>query len=345
MLKDINFNLSEVEDSSENENESEVAVLQEKSYNKLTERMIQDYNHWLKNVKVYVKVFTPAMLLALVNKGENFRHKTLTSIEKYGKLLLEDKWCIGPIIFIDEDGNLLDGQNRCWAGIESNSEMIFLVVENVKKELTTAIDIGKTRTTNEVVKNAARTDTRICEIQGASPTAFITSTLKAICDSHAGSSMSETILNPYIVDEIKKHDEVLKFLVGTFYPTDANGKKGPKTKGITRAYVVSVFGKAYLFYKNNPEQLAKVKQLAKAFKAGYFDGVGSESETQAIRSCREWLLSETDSFNGANANKVFYRTVSTLVDKFLKGKKCTWRNPQKNKKLTDDFQDPFPLSK
>lgn len=84
----------------------------------------------------------------------NTQNRTLSDVvvKKYARDMKDGAWHYdaSPIRF-DVDGELIDGQHRMWAVIESNTTQEFLIVRGLPKRAFTTIDTGKKRSLADVL--------------------------------------------------------------------------------------------------------------------------------------------------------------------------------------------------
>jgi putative intracellular protease/amidase len=84
-------------------------------------------------------------------------------VHKYARRMMTDKWSTtGETIKFDPDGNLLDGQHRIWAFLETQfEEMEFLVMRGVPRESQVHMDTGSSRTTADTLSMRGIPDGRL----------------------------------------------------------------------------------------------------------------------------------------------------------------------------------------
>lgn len=94
---------------------------------------------------------TAKELLALNTKGQ--RSISKPNVERYGSDMITHDWHInGDTIKISSDNELLDGQHRLSAIIESEEPQVLLVVHGIDKEAMATIDAGRKRTFSDQLR-------------------------------------------------------------------------------------------------------------------------------------------------------------------------------------------------
>jgi hypothetical protein len=84
----------------------------------------------------------------------NKRNRRLSSniVEKYTNLMRDKLWQYdGSPIRFDTEGNVIDGQHRLWAVIESGTTQEFLIITGLAPETFLTIDTGKSRTFADLI--------------------------------------------------------------------------------------------------------------------------------------------------------------------------------------------------
>ncbi len=151
---------------------------------------------------------------------------------KSGKFRLNPS---APIIFTTE-GKLIDGQHRLWACIQSETPFEAYVFRNCDEELYKVIDIGKTRTTADLIgkrKHATRIAALVNKILATKEGTLTISSCLSGRLSHAsrnesdGKSVSVRVSKPAQVEEAEKHyDEYVGYIETSQLACAAIGKKG-----------------------------------------------------------------------------------------------------------------------
>lgn len=96
---------------------------------------------------------TPEIALDYLGKNPNNRAVKPAKVAKYARDMAANNWPMtGESIKFDDAGNLLDGQHRCLAVIQSGATVRMLVVQNVKREAQDYMDTGSARTAADALK-------------------------------------------------------------------------------------------------------------------------------------------------------------------------------------------------
>lgn len=99
-----------------------------------------------------VKV-TPTLAKSWLNKNPNNRSINDKTVREYTSDMLDGRWkCNGEAIKFDTRGNLIDGQHRLNAIVMSNTAHDMLVVKGLDPQVFDSIDIGRMRSTANVME-------------------------------------------------------------------------------------------------------------------------------------------------------------------------------------------------
>ena len=94
---------------------------------------------------------TPALAEKILEANPLNRPLRSGRVERYAKSMREGRWRMnGATIVIAKGGDLLDGQHRLWAIIESQQTIDMLVVEGIDPDVFATIDTGRPRSANDV---------------------------------------------------------------------------------------------------------------------------------------------------------------------------------------------------
>jgi hypothetical protein len=90
---------------------------------------------------------TPSMAQDILSHNDNNRPLNPRTLSRYIDEMKEGRWMFnGDTISIDRDGNLLNGQHRLTAVVQSGVTIDGLIVEGLDPEAFTTMDIGRRRT-------------------------------------------------------------------------------------------------------------------------------------------------------------------------------------------------------
>ena len=94
-----------------------------------------------------IETITPAMAMELLKKNHNNRPIQRRSVERFKQALTKGTYQLnGDTIRVDEDGNVLDGQNRLTACVECGVSFTTLVCRGLPRSVFSTIDVGVSRT-------------------------------------------------------------------------------------------------------------------------------------------------------------------------------------------------------
>lgn len=99
----------------------------------------------------YIDV-TPEMAEKWLEKNSKNRKLSDRVVSRYAQMMSNDQWHYdaSPLRF-DTDDNVLDGQHRLWALVESGTTQKFLVVRGLDPRSFVTIDTGKTRSFGDII--------------------------------------------------------------------------------------------------------------------------------------------------------------------------------------------------
>lgn len=100
-----------------------------------------------------IRMITPAEAEAMLEKNTLNRKLSSRNVAKFAKMMTDGGWIFdaAPITF-NGTGDLLNGQHRLFALIESGTTQQFLVVRGVENAAMEVMDTGKSRTFADVLK-------------------------------------------------------------------------------------------------------------------------------------------------------------------------------------------------
>lgn len=109
---------------------------------------------------VTIEEFAPDQAQHILNKFNAINRPLRQGhVERMAKDMREGRWTFNPEpITFDEDGNLLDGQHRLWAIVESGTTQRFVVARNVSREAALNINTGLSRKFQDNARIAGKGD-------------------------------------------------------------------------------------------------------------------------------------------------------------------------------------------
>lgn len=115
----------------------------------------------MTNVETKIIQMTPEMCKYWLGRNPRNRPIDRRLVDQYSRDIIAGSWQLnGETICIDENGNLINGQHRCHAGIKANRSFETILVTGLKSSAMDTIDGGKKRTYSDRlrmrdVKNAS----------------------------------------------------------------------------------------------------------------------------------------------------------------------------------------------
>jgi len=95
---------------------------------------------------------TPKMAAEFLSKNNNNRKISKTVVRRYSTQMENNEWLLSPDgLSFDLDGNIVNGQHRLSAVIESKKTINFIVTHDVPKGIFAIIDTGKNRSGGDVL--------------------------------------------------------------------------------------------------------------------------------------------------------------------------------------------------
>lgn len=128
-----------------------------------------DNPRWYEHVvsvapRMELREITPAIAhYWLVNFSKNFRNRRITkgTVEKYKRSMLAGRWDVqGSSISFNTSGDLMDGQHRLQAVVESQVSIQTFVVFGLATNVFVNIDTGRVRTFANTLESLGESNTR-----------------------------------------------------------------------------------------------------------------------------------------------------------------------------------------
>lgn len=110
-----------------------------------------------ESVETEIMTVTPAMAADWIeNRNPHNRRVRERYVRELASKMQNGSWNFnGDSIKFDVEGNLLDGQHRLWASIESDLPFKVLVISGLPSETQDTMDVGKKRTVGDVLELAS----------------------------------------------------------------------------------------------------------------------------------------------------------------------------------------------
>jgi len=102
------------------------------------------------NITHSIEEITPAMAEKLLEKNTVNRALTQTDVNTYARIMSSGLWLLS-VIWLDAKGNILDGQHRLSAVVQSGVKVKFLVVRNAPQGQQDVIDQQRRRSLKDVL--------------------------------------------------------------------------------------------------------------------------------------------------------------------------------------------------
>lgn len=267
-------------------------------------------------MRFQVVMMTPEFAQQLLDKNHPDNRKP-----KKGKIATMRRDMLGEMggvwylthngVAVDEDGYLVDGQNRLAACVQAGVEVPMVLVTNVPRKSMQGVDCGTNRNVADAAKIAgAELPHGGCGFAAIARRMFF------------GGGSKVYMSTPQILAFIAEHRKALDFAFSALGTTPI--------KGITQAPVLAVIARAY--YVRGAR--TRVKEFAEVLKTGLPE---HPKQDGAAIQLRNWLLTKLTSRGirvTAPANVVYAKTESALKY-FLEG-----YNPEK---LYGTSKELFPI--
>ncbi len=238
----------------------------------------------------------------LKNNHPNNRNMKPRRVETFERDMIAGHWKLTHQgIAIDEDGFLIDGQNRLQAVVNCGAIVPMLIVNNVPRKAMVAADYTACRS----VADSAR-------IYGK---AFVTNenswgpTARAmLVGMEKEGGRSATISHQEIIEFVQRHKEALTF---AFEAT------GQNKRGLSSSQLRAVIARAW--YKRNSR--SRVRLFCDYLMTGLVDNIKTDA---AVIKLRNWLMDiqARGQTGGSKMRQMIYAKVEEALSVFLKMEEC-----------------------
>ena len=157
-------------------------------------------------ITIAIGEITPQIAASWLERNQHNRPMRETHANRISWLIKGERWRInGNSIKIDEDGNMSDGQHRCWGCIYANKSIVSVVVVGIKREAFATIDtMQAVRTMSDILVVAHDVKNRTKMVAGA---------LNWLCHFEAGTiatfrKPNNRIENDMIEQAYSKHPKI-----------------------------------------------------------------------------------------------------------------------------------------
>lgn len=264
----------------------------------------------LEDFSVRVVIMTPALAKNILEiRNVSNRKVTPTNVRLIGKAMVEDKWDFnGDSIRFDENGNMIDGQHRLLAIINTGVSVPMVIMTGIKKDAFDTIDIGTKRSASDIFS--------INKIKNEVLTASVVKFIYAFKNGKysANRNTVRNLQNHEIMDyynSLPNIEESISFASKL------------KTKGQKLLAPSVLGGMHYLLSEVDPEMATEFMQQLY---------VGSNlSENSPIIPLRNRLIKTKIDKNFTITNTVLLQSIIFVWDKVMAGKTC------KTLKVPEDY--------
>lgn len=259
------------------------------------------------NMKFRVVTMTPVWAAELLKDNHpNNRKPKSHRITSWAREMSAGLWRLThQPIAVDEDGFLIDGQNRLEAVCLSGAEVPMVLVTGVPRLSMVAVDCGVGRS----VVDAAR-------ISGKPlPVTQYASVAKSMMNGLSNRRVA--IGHQEVLKFIRVHHEALEFAFDNF------ARNAPTNPIAVRAVI------ARAFYRRNCRN--RVREFCEALKSGLID---NKDKDVAVIKLRNWLLDTEGRHTGRRGVEIYAKTEYAL-HKFIEGELVS--------KIVETQEELFPL--
>lgn len=217
-------------------------------------------NVYAEKQSIILPVDTNLAKKLLATNIENNRDLSWSRIKQYAQDMKTGRWVInGETIKIDENGQLIDGQHRLHAVIESGNIVNMEFSFNISHSAITTIDTGKSRTGSDVLKMTGVENTTVINtaLRGIITYEFgydMGTSHTEITNLKIGSKNTKIITNDMVLNAYSRHP-----LISNFVP-----KKSEVKNFGNRALLTAIH---YLFWLASP---IKANAFMECFYHGYY---------------------------------------------------------------------------
>lgn len=252
---------------------------------------------------VYSEVvqITPEMAAAWLERNTRNRRVVIARVKFYAAQMKAGEWKFTHQgIAFDELGDLVDGQHRLWAVIESGVSVKMMVTRGMKRENMIAIDGGRPRSTRDAMI-----------LLGHECSARSIATARLMLGAYAYGRMPGSRFDcAYMVSNEKLmffHDAIKEALDFATPVTTSD-------KGLSHACVAAAIGCAW--FSQNREVLSEFKEQ---FASGV---IKSDADIAAVR-LRTFMLTSTRTRGGREARADLFVRACTAIRAYLSRKPIT----------------------
>lgn len=258
-----------------------------------------------------VVLITPELAQRILGNNPYNRNISKQTVKRYADLMRQGKWHEnGESISIDKDGNLVNGQHRLAACIESGCSFTAVIVYGVAKDDSFIFDAGMNRTKYGTMiiaqKQGAIPDEAIYRSNDMISIASYILAIKKYReitgnDGNVTATYSKFVTAEDCAEYITKHKDAFQFIYSFKAPKRAQKtRKAPIWAAILQAY-------------ESGYEYAKLNSFCKAFTTGIME----DKADMIVIKLRDLALSRSS--GNESERKTFYMTTQYILAAYEKG--------------------------
>ena len=259
-------------------------------------------------MKVTIKKISPkeAEMLLFEHNPYNYRKLNLSTVKIYAKDMKDGNWKDnGETIKIDTNGNLIDGQHRLQAIVDSGVSVDLIIVEGLDPSVADTIDIGRKRSIEQYLKWADNAYT-------AGATGIVQEVLTLMkgnknqghSAANAGISLM-TIMDEYMKDK-RSFNEAATY--GKYINKESNKILKPKEVGAIYYYLWKHMGVDKSYVETFFHRLCSTSYNEKSFYKKTMNNLGDKEyiKRSGVTRTNELIECWNAMVHGCSTNRVHY---------------------------------------
>lgn len=259
-------------------------------------------------IKIITKKISPEEAEALLNEHNpyNYRKMNLSTVKIYAQDMREGNWKEnGETIKVDTNGNIIDGQHRLQAVVDSGVSIEFIFVEGLDPSVASTIDIGRKRSIEQYLNWADDAYT-------AGATAVVQQVLclckqnKQVGHSAANAGISHmTIMDEYMSDK-SGYNEAANY--GKRLNNDSGKVLKPKEVGAMFYYLHKKLGVDKSYVETFFHRLCSTAYNEKSFYKKTMKNLGDSDyiKRSGVTRINELIECWNAAVHGCSTNRVHY---------------------------------------